>query len=474
MTGLGSRVPVLAVLGAGMLGLGLVIGLVFPGFARLLGIPPQYVDTVTFRAACLAAGVVLAGLNWYLVRCIVGRRLRTLTLRLQQVAAAVLLQTTADAGPGGHVRVPHLETRTDDDLGRASRAVNDLLDALQKERRFRSVVHAGSDVTLFVGSTGTVLFASQSLRDVLGWDAEDAIGVRVHDTVHPDDRHHVDRLLALDGPGPAHGPGVWEGTSQPEQPVTALTARVRTSSGAWRWLEVRISDQRGDPVIAAVVLVGRDVTDRVLLQHQLSYQAHHDPLTGLANRAALQARAGELRAGSPTGRLAVALLDLDGFKDVNDTLGHAMGDQLLAQVGPRLSQQVRADDLLVRLGGDEFAILMVDVSTEEALDLARRACSALLAPFLVGEHGLAVRGSVGVAVRDDVGPAGTAEDVEELMRRADIAMYAAKRRRTGVELFDPASQAHDRSRVTRLPGPRPAPGAAGAAVRAPLPDDSPA
>ena len=191
------------------------------------------------------------------------------------------------------------------------------------------------------------------------------------------------------------------------------------------------------------MLTGRDVSDRVALQSQLHRQANHDELTGLPNRAALLCRGEELMAGG--GPLGVALMDLDRFKEINDTLGHGYGDRLLAEVGPRLAAHVRDRDLLARLGGDEFAVLMPGLVAEEARAVGERLRAALVEPFVVDGLSLEVDASIGIALQD-----ADAVDVHALLRMADVAMYSAKELQTGVEVYDPSTDTHDRSRLTLL------------------------
>ncbi|HEV2928904.1 MAG TPA: GGDEF domain-containing protein [Propionibacteriaceae bacterium] len=149
----------------------------------------------------------------------------------------------------------------------------------------------------------------------------------------------------------------------------------------------------------------------------LAHAAHHDPLTGLANRAALDAR---LAPGGPVGLL---LVDLDGFKPVNDTWGHDVGDEVLRLVAERLVGCVRSGDLVARLGGDEF-VIVVEASAVDTV--ARHVTAALGAPYSIDGRVLAVGASVGVA------HSATGADPDALLRRADQAMYEAKRAGTGV------------------------------------------
>ncbi|RBY85492.1 bifunctional diguanylate cyclase/phosphodiesterase [Blastococcus sp. TF02A-30] len=179
--------------------------------------------------------------------------------------------------------------------------------------------------------------------------------------------------------------------------------------------------------------------------NEVRQQARTDELTGLANRRALLDRAERVLAVADARRpAALLLLDLDGFKEVNDSLGHTAGDQLLAQIGPRLEPALRPGELLARLGGDEFAVLLPEASLADAQDRAERLRKLLLQPFAVEGIRLHVGVSIGVATAPV--PAAT---VQEMLRCADVAMYAAKAAREGVHVYvpDPHGGTGDRLRT---------------------------
>jgi diguanylate cyclase (GGDEF)-like protein len=167
--------------------------------------------------------------------------------------------------------------------------------------------------------------------------------------------------------------------------------------------------------------------------NQIKQEARTDELTGLANRRALLERAQWVVASATAKRpAALLLLDLDGFKEVNDSLGHPAGDDLLRQMGPRLRGSLRADDMLARLGGDEFAVLLPATGAQEAQALAHRLHELLLEPFTVTGVRLHIGVSIGVCTTPD--PATT---VQELLHCADVAMYTAKSAREGVHVYVP-------------------------------------
>ena len=175
-------------------------------------------------------------------------------------------------------------------------------------------------------------------------------------------------------------------------------------------------------------------------QRENEYQAYHDHLTGLPNRLLFRERLGEAidAAASDGRRIAVMLMDLDHFKEINDSLGHHVGDQLLAAVGPRLANTLREDDLMARLGGDEFGVLVPDVPDDEtAISIARRLIEGLHHPVTVEELDLDVSASIGIAFYPD-----HATDADSLLQHADVAMYASKEAGTAFEIYDERVDTH--------------------------------
>ena len=182
------------------------------------------------------------------------------------------------------------------------------------------------------------------------------------------------------------------------------------------------------------VVIARDVTERHAQQKLMEYLALHDTLTGLPNRTLLMDRLDHAITASRRDDepLALLLLDLDRFKEINDTLGHAVGDSLLAEVGQILAGPLRASDTIARLGGDEFAVLLPSVSgMAQARDIAERLAAVLTRPFAVEQITVEVGVSIGVALFPDHGT-----DASELMRSADVAMYLAKRDHVTVAIYE--------------------------------------
>jgi len=202
----------------------------------------------------------------------------------------------------------------------------------------------------------------------------------------------------------------------------------------------------GRAVASAARVRRRDISERKRGEEALRHQALHDALTGLPNRTLLLDRLEQALTAARRVRLpcALLLLDLDHFKEVNDTLGHQVGDALLQEVSARLRAALRAVDTVARLGGDEFAVLLPDADEAGAIGVARVLRGVLERPILVEGQPLAVEGSVGIAL------AAPTADASALLRQADVAMYMAKRAHSGHALYDPASDAHDPERLALL------------------------
>jgi diguanylate cyclase (GGDEF)-like protein/PAS domain S-box-containing protein len=274
------------------------------------------------------------------------------------------------------------------------------------EEYFRTLVQNNSDLIFILDDRNGIRYASPSATGLFG---EAPVGSTVVDLLEPGDRLMAVQLLDLVRSGGHRADTVdW---------------RLRLFDGAVISVEVSCRDLRDEPTVRGLVVTLRDVTERRRLERELTLQAFQDPLTGLANRVLFQERAGQAvarshRSGRNTGAL---LIDLDDFKELNDSLGHASGDELLAAVGVRLADALGPEHTTARLGGDEFAALVEDVSGPEELDRIAESLLRLLAePLPVGDHVVHVRASVGVALAVE------ANDGEDLIRQADLALYAAK------------------------------------------------
>ena len=289
------------------------------------------------------------------------------------------------------------------------------------EAQYRSVVERVPGIVYVAeaGQHGRWHFVSPKIKDLLGYSAEEWIRDPTLwiSRMHPADR---DRMIQAetDDLERTDPQGRWE-------------YRLIARDGRVVWViddEAVISrDVDGRPIMVQGILV--DISDRKDLEEQLRHQALHDPLTGLPNRVLFVDRLSHalVRRARSTNGLAVLFVDLDNFKDVNDRLGHAVGDRLLRLVASRLRGVLRAEDSACRLGGDEFAFLLEDSTTPRAERVAERILAALAAPFELGEGTVTLSASIGIAVTSgpmDEDDATAAAD--ELLRDADTAMYAAK------------------------------------------------
>ncbi|MFD8798061.1 putative bifunctional diguanylate cyclase/phosphodiesterase [Streptomyces atroolivaceus] len=299
----------------------------------------------------------------------------------------------------------------------------------QKENHFRSLVQGSSDVIMIAEPSGVLRYVSPAAAGVYRREAEDLMGAELSSIIHPDDLggvvHELRRFLAA---------------PPREEPTTRIECRFRSGTGDWLHVESTVNRHQG-----GLLLNSRDVTERVRLQAQLQHNAEHDPLTDLPNRALFTTRVGQAlggrRAGDPG--TAVLFIDLDGFKAVNDSIGHQAGDELLIQAGRRLQESVRTSDTAARLGGDEFAALIVGDGTRDQAareyqvhEIADRLRLRLSQPYRIGTGEVRVAASIGVAFAE---PSITPKD---LMRNADLAMYRAKAGgKDRVELYAPQMQA---------------------------------
>ena len=293
----------------------------------------------------------------------------------------------------------------------------------RRSAQFRTLVHNASDLITVVDRHGVIRYQSPSASKLVGVTSEDLLGTSYLDILDPEDRPLLEVVLA----GLVGSPGG----------STTAEYRVEHTDGSSRFVESIVSNLLEDSSVEGLVLNTRDVTERKTLEEELARQAFHDSLTGLSNRAVFRDRlehALDLSVRYERS-LAVLLLDLDGFKTVNDSLGHDVGDQLLVAVGARIEKSARSSDTVARLGGDEFVVLLEeDVDEEQALAVATRMLNVLAAPFEVGDREVFIGASIGIALSDG-GPV----EADDLIRNADTAMYAAKAAGRGrSEIFQPA------------------------------------
>src|SRR6202140_4720714 len=300
----------------------------------------------------------------------------------------------------------------------------------ERDELFQLISENAADMIALVDNDGRRLYNSPAYLKVLGYSAEDLKTTSSLEQIHPDDRPRV--LKAAEN---ARLTGRGE----------RMEYRIRHKDGSWRTLESTASPIRNAKgQTDKLVIVNRDITERKRAEELLAHNAFHDGLTNLPNRALFLDRlqhALTLSKRHPNYKFAVLLIDVDECKIINDSLGHAAGDDLLIQIGQRLKESVRRadtvsrprtsdvpdrpanDDTLVRLGGDEFTILLDDIRDPiEAVRVAERMQMELATPFVVNQQQIVISASIGIAA--STSPHTHAED---LLRDADIAMYRAKR-----------------------------------------------
>ena len=300
----------------------------------------------------------------------------------------------------------------------------------ERDQLFQLISENAADMIALVDSDGHRLYNSPAYQKVLGYSPEELKGTSAIEQIHPDDRPRV--LQAAEKA---------RLTGQGER----MEYRIRHKDGSWRTLEsTACAIRNASGQTGKLVIVNRDITERKRAEELLAHNAFHDGLTNLPNRALFLDRlqhALTLSKKHPNYKFAVLVIDVDEFKIINDSLGHAAGDELLIQIGQRLKDSVRRadtvsrprgnevpgrpsnDDTLARLGGDEFAILLDDVRDPiEAVRVAERVQAELATPFVVNQEEIVVSASMGIA--SSASPHTQAED---LMRDANLAMYRAKR-----------------------------------------------
>ena len=302
------------------------------------------------------------------------------------------------------------------------------------DARFRSMVESSDDAIIGASNDGFVTSWNAAAERLLGYSCEEILG------------KHVSLLFPQD---------------LRDQPVE-IRRRVLIEGSVRHFFESERLHKDGRRVPVAVTVspifegdtikgicaIMRDVTDLLAMQHEMEHRALHDELTGLPNRVLMsdqleEALAGAERSGS---RVGLLLLDLERFKEVNDTFGHHYGDELLRQIGPRLAGLLRGGDTLARVGGDEFAVLLRDVDrVDDATDVATTILAALAIPFQVEDVDLDVEASIGVVISGEHG-----RDAITLMQHADVAMYVAKAQHLGTFAYDPTVDAHSAAKLAMV------------------------
>ncbi len=280
----------------------------------------------------------------------------------------------------------------------------------ESEQRYRALFERTNDAIFIISLEQKYLAVNQQAADLLGYEVDELVGMNLQQLIAPEDWADTQKKSPL----------ILSGKTPP------IYERVFIRKDGTRVLtEVNVAlvyDAAGDPVhIQSVV---RDITERKKVEQQLEYLATHDALTGLPNRTLLADRLRQalLRAQRHKQQVAIAFLDLDGFKHVNDNYGHEKGDQLLQMVARRLQASVRKCDTVTRLGGDEFALIFEQIiERNDAATVAQKVLAGLRQPFKVNDHTLQISASMGISLYPEHGT-----DVSTLLKHADMAMYQVK------------------------------------------------
>jgi len=279
---------------------------------------------------------------------------------------------------------------------------------LRSEAKFRTITENASDLIALGDKDGVITYASRSHLAVTGYEPSAFEGTRAGSWIHPADAGRVVRQL--------------------EELVTTRTPlqteyRLLRKDGKEVYLETKVSPLFNEEgALESLVFVSRDVTEQRKSQQLISHMAYHDPLTNLPNRRYLLDRVtAEIDAAEAAGtRFSLLFIDIDRFKNINDTLGHETGDRLLVEIANRLSQcDPASGNVVARIGGDEFMVVLTDGTDAE--EAAERILHSFRKPFVVGEHELFISPSIGISVYPDNG-----NDLTTLMKKADIAMYHVK------------------------------------------------
>ena len=292
---------------------------------------------------------------------------------------------------------------------------------IEGEEQLRALLRNVSDTITVIDAEGTVVWQSGNPGGTLGMPDEFWNGRVGFDFLHPDDVEQMGLWLA-------------ELLSAPGTEVRG-EYRIAAPGGEWTHVDASAVNLLHDPLINGVLLTTRNINHRKEHEEHLRHLALHDSLTGLPNRALLLDRLTHAleRMDRRAGMVAVLFCDLDRFKLVNDSLGHAPGDEVLVTFAQRLTEVLRPGDTVARFGGDEFLVLCEDVENEEhARSIASRIDAALAAPFVIDGSEVVLTASIGVALARS-----PQDSADTLLRDADAAMYRAKDRgRARIEIFD--------------------------------------
>ncbi len=299
----------------------------------------------------------------------------------------------------------------------------------QSEARYRLLAENVSDVIWTTDLDFNYTYISPSVTSLTGYSVDEAMQLRLKELLTPDSYRIAKEAITKEM---RQLPQL--NRHQQRQWSRTLELEHRCKDGSTRWMEVKTSlllDAQGKPI--GFLGLSRDISERHQARQILEYKATHDELTGLPNRYLFNDRLKHAlkRAERQNRSLAVFLIDLDHFKELNDTLGHIKGDQVLQEVARRLLGALRQSDTIGRMGGDEFCVILEDVSQpEDAANVAEKLLEVIAQPYKVDDRQWNLSASVGISLYPQDG-----QDAETLMICADIAMYRAKKRRNRYRFY---------------------------------------
>ena len=280
----------------------------------------------------------------------------------------------------------------------------------KSERWFRGLVQNSSDVIAVIDDEGVFTYASPAIDRLLGYRPDELRGRSVMEIISEEQIRRLE--------------GLRRELAHNRVDSRIIEVELARRDGDIRVVEVTLTDLRDDPSVSGMVLNIRDVTDRKQLEQDLRHQVLHDDLTGLGSRVQFSDQLGHALGNGrrPGSNVAVLFIDVDDFKNINDSLGHAAGDQVLVEISGRLLGRLRLHDRAARFGGDEFAVLLTDVYTDSDVTIvADRIVQELGRPIQLMGQEVHLSVSVGIAIDED-----GSQQPEDLLRAADVAMYRAK------------------------------------------------
>ena len=299
--------------------------------------------------------------------------------------------------------------------------------AHREAEKIQAITDTVRDVIIVFSGDGNIEYATPSIRDITGLSSEEvrSLGLRIIESKSRVRLFGEIRVMMEK----------YEADGMTEPSNQAIEVEIFNQSGALVPLEVKVALLHStDGRVEGFVASARDISERKQLEESLRHSAHHDPLTGLPNRRFLEQRLSDalVKRIKTSTEVAVLFIDLDGFKRINDTLGHEAGDQVLLEVAEQILACIRPSDMVGRLGGDEFVVLIEGVSDGWIPStIARRITESLEQPMKIAEQKLKISASIGIAVSST-----QTNDASDLLRRADAAMYGAKRSGSHIAVGD--------------------------------------